>query len=76
MLIPNFALQLITRRYVAHKKVNAMNAMNAKFAFGCALPQGLTPHVSTLSRHAALWAAFAWPRRSEANAKSGIISFE
>ncbi len=35
--------------------------------------QGLIPHVSTLSRHAALWAAFAWPRRSEANAKSGFI---
>ncbi len=39
------------------------------------VPQGqeLTPHVSTKSRHAALRAAFAWPRRGEANAKPGFI---
>ncbi len=66
LLIPNFALQYNTRRSVAHKK------RTAKFAFGCGLPQGLTPHVSIFSRHAALWADFAWPRRSETNAKSGL----
>jgi UDP-N-acetylglucosamine--N-acetylmuramyl-(pentapeptide) pyrophosphoryl-undecaprenol N-acetylglucosamine transferase len=65
-LIPNFALQLIARRFVAHKK------KNAKFAFGCPAGTRLTPHVSTSSRHAALRADFTWPSRSLANEKSGL----